>query len=50
MADGDTQDVVFAEIAALGGGNISSIKRLRYNAIVADSLYRNSFQFVFYYK
>ena len=45
MADGDTQDVVFAEVAALGGGNIGAIKRLRYNSIIADSIYRNNFSF-----
>jgi len=45
MADGDTQDVVFAEVAALGGGNIGAIKRLRYNSIIAGSIYRNNFSF-----
>ncbi len=43
MAPSDTQEVVFAEIAALGGDNLNALKWLRYNTIFAETLYNNNF-------
>ena len=45
MAPSDTQEVVFAEIAALGGDNLNALKWLRYYSVFAETLYNNAFNF-----
>jgi hypothetical protein len=45
MSPSDTQEIVFAEIAALGGDNINSLRILHYYSIYAQELYNNSFNF-----
>ena len=45
MAPSDTQEVVFTEIAGLGGDNLNALKWLRYHTVFAETLYNNAFNF-----
>lgn len=46
MSPSDTQEIVFAEIAALGGDNINALRVLHFNSVYAQELYNNSFNFI----
>lgn len=45
FAVGDTQEVIYATVAARGNSNLNSITRLRESARIAHLLYKNNFSF-----